>query len=76
MHSKRTPEANSTETTCTSSQLESTIKNIKKQTSESTAQLPVPKDEKPKLVIPEDELCAEVSSMGELWEPGRNIPSS
>jgi hypothetical protein len=69
VHSKRTPEANSTETTCASSQLESTIKNIKKKTSKSTALLPIPEDEILKLVIPEDELCAEVSSMGDLWMP-------
>jgi hypothetical protein len=44
---------------------------IKKQTSESTAHLPVPEDEKPKLVIPEVELCAEVSNMGQLWKSAR-----
>jgi hypothetical protein len=68
VHSKRTPKANSTETTCGSSQLQSCVK---KQTSESTPHLPVPEDEKPKLVIPEDELCAEESSIGELWKPAR-----
>jgi uncharacterized coiled-coil protein SlyX len=73
VHSKRTPKANSTETTCASSQLQTCIK---KQTSESTAHLPVPEDEKPKLVIPEDELCEEVSSMGELWKPGRKSQKS
>jgi hypothetical protein len=61
VHSKRTLEANRTDTTCASSQLQSSDKN-------QTAPLPVPKDENPKLVIAKDELCAEVSSMGELWK--------
>lgn len=68
VHSKCTPEANSTETTCSSSQLQS---SVKKQTRKMTILLPGTKDEKPKLVIAKDELCAEVSSMGELWKAGR-----
>jgi hypothetical protein len=61
--SERTPQASSRDNTCAFSQLQS---SGEKQTSETTALLPAPKDEKPKPVVEKDELFAELSSMGEL----------
>ena len=69
-NSKRTPQANSIEANCASSELQS---SAKKETSETAALSPPQKDDKPKLDTAQDNLFAEVSTMSALWKSVREL---